>query len=291
MSDFDSEEKRKHSSQLVPFSYYKSLIPDYFVNVPIHWHSEFEINYIISGSAEFICGDSRFVSAEGDIIIIPPNMFHAIYPREGFRQLYDTVVFSPEMLGVSENDRCAVDCVRPLANGDLGLNTRITGENIYYDEIRTAVENIFSCAKGNTSRLDMLMKSELLRLFWLLEESGDIFRVSGNTLSRSEMIRPAIEYMNENYCGNITVERLAEAAHLSKSYFMRCFKKIAGIGAIEYLSQLRVKKVCKLLAETDRTAADIAFECGFRNLSNFNRQFREIMGCTPREYRKYNGKN
>ncbi len=69
MGDFCSEENRRHSTLLVPFSYYKCLIPDYFAAVPIHWHGEFEINHIISGCAEFICGDGRFVSAEGDIFL------------------------------------------------------------------------------------------------------------------------------------------------------------------------------------------------------------------------------
>lgn len=283
-----SEEKKRHSSRLVPFSYYKCLIPDFFASVPLHWHAEFEISLIVSGCAEFICGDDRFVSREGDIIIIPPNKLHAIYPHGDSKQLYDTIVFSPEMLGASDNDRCAAECIRPLSNGGFEINTRITKQHIYYCELKTAAENIFSCAKGNTPQLDMLMKSELLRFFWLLEESGDILRTAENAVSRSEMIRPAIEYMNENFAEAVTVDILAEAAHLSKSYFMNRFKEAAGVGAIEYLSQLRIKKACEILSKTDKTAAETAFECGFRNLSNFNRQFRKIVGCTPKEYRKIN---
>ncbi|MCM1061858.1 MAG: AraC family transcriptional regulator [Eubacterium sp.] len=282
------EEKKRHSSGLVPFSYYKCLIPDYFANVPLHWHSEFEINFIISGYADFICGDSKFISSEGDIIVIPPNMLHAIYPRENSCQLYDTVVFSGEMLGISENDRCAARCVKPLVNGAYKINPRITREHVFYSELRTAAENIFSCAKGNKPRLDMLMKSELLRLFWLLQESGDISPADGNSTGKIETIRPAIEYMNENFAEKITVEQLAETVRVSKSYFMRIFREAAGAGAIEYLSQIRIKKACEILAETDKTAAETALECGFGNLSNFNRQFKNIVGCTPKDYRKIN---
>lgn len=282
------EEKKRHSSKLVPFSYYKCMIPDYFVNVPLHWHSEFEINYILSGCAKFICGDSQFVSAEGDIIIIPPNVLHSIYPHENSGQLYDTIVFNSELLGVSENNRCAAECVKPLANGASKITARITRDHVFYSELKIIVENIFSCAKGDTPHLDMLMKSELLHLIWLLEESGDIFRVIGNAESKIEAVRPAIEYMNRNFAENITVDRLAEMSHISKSYFMRRFREAAGIGAIDYLSQIRIKKICELLVQTDMNAAEIAYECGFRNLSNFNRQFRSIVGCTPKEYRKMN---
>ncbi len=282
------EEKRQHSSTLVPFSYYKCLIPDYFTSVPLHWHGEFEINYILSGCAEFICGDEKFISGEGDIIIIPPNMLHSIYPYENNKQLYDTVVFSTDMLGASENSRCAAECIRPLVSGAFGVNSRITRSHQYYGELKTSAENIFSCAKGNTPQLDMLLKSELLRFFWLLENSGDIYRKNNSETYRNDIIRPAIEYISENFRENITIEQLAETVHLSKSYFMCRFKQSAGIGAIEYISQLRIKNACELLSKTKKTAAEIAFDCGFRNLSNFNRQFKKIVGCTPNEYRKIN---
>lgn len=282
-----SEEKKQHSSQLVPFSYYKSLIPDYFANVPLHWHGEFEINFVIEGCAEFICGDNKFVSSEGDIIIIPPNMLHAVYPHQNSRQLYDTIVFSHEMLGTAENDRCAAKCLKPLACGNFELNSLITKEHIRYDEIRAAVETIFSCAKGNTPLLDMLMKSELLRLFWLLETNGDISLNSQGTSQRIEVIRPAIAYMNENFSENIKIEQLAEIVCLSKSYFMRRFQAAAGVGAIEYLSQLRIKKACEFLSQTDKPITETAFVCGFRNVSNFNRLFLKMVGCTPREYRRF----
>ena len=281
------EEKRRHSSELVPYSYYKCLIPDYFDCVPLHWHGEFEINYVIEGKAEFLCGDERFVTQTGDIVIIPPNRLHAIYTHGDYEQRYDTIVFSTDMLGASVNDRCAAECVRPLTNGHFGVKMHITEEHPYYSELKTTVENIFSCAKGNTARLDMLLKSEMLRLFWLLGESGDI--QSDGRPDFSGVIRPAVEFINENFCENITIEQLAEIVHLSKSYFMARFRQAAGVGAIEYINQLRIKKACAMLAESNLNASDVAFECGFRNLSNFNRLFRKAVGCTPVQYRKING--
>lgn len=283
------KEKRQHSSELVPFSYYKCLIPDFFSCVPLHWHGEFEINYILEGSAEFLCGEERFTSEKGDIIIIPPNMLHAIYTRENCVQRYDTIVFSADMLGASANDRCTAELIQPLVNNHSGINMHITVNHPYYNEIKTTAENIFSCAKGNSCQLDMLLKSELLRLFWLLENNGDIYRKSDSNSDFIGAIRPAVEYINDNYCENITVQQLADIVHLSKSYFMSRFRQAAGVGAIEYITQLRIKKACaRLLNDSNMNTADIAFECGFRNLSNFNRQFRKAVGCTPCEYKKIN---
>ena len=71
-------ENRVHSSKVKPFSYYQCLIPDEFAYAPMHWHSEFEINFVREGFAEFNCGDEKFVSSAGDIIVIQPNVMHSV---------------------------------------------------------------------------------------------------------------------------------------------------------------------------------------------------------------------
>ena len=81
-------------------------------------------------------------------------------------------------------------------------------------------------------------------------------------------------------------KELAKIAHMSSSYFMSCFKQNFGLGAIEYLNQVRIRSACDLLRNTDRSISDIAFDTGFHNLSNFNRQFRTKVGCFPQTYRK-----
>ena len=91
--------------------------------------------------------------------------------------------------------------------------------------------------------------------------------------------------MAVHYGEDITVEQLADIAHLSKSYFMGCFKKATGIGAIEHLTQIRMKIVCDALVNSNEHIADLAYNCGYDNLSNFNRQFKRMIGCTPMEYR------
>lgn len=281
-----SEEKKQHSSKWIPYSYYDCRIPELFSEVQMHWHNEFEINYIINGNSIFICGDEKFVAHTGDIIILPPNMLHAISSYENQTQFYHTFVFSPDMLGASENDRCTVECILPIINELFGMNVHITASHSRYHELKRSVETIFECIHQNTALSDMLIKSELLRIFWILENHGDIYRKKEAETSRSEIIRPALEFINDNFRDNITIEQLADVVHLSKSYFMGRFHEVTGTGALEYIIRKRLKYACDLLLKTGKTTAEIAFESGFRNLSNFNRQFSRIVGCTPREYRK-----
>lgn len=275
-------EKRQHSTALVPYTYYECSIPDYFPFVPLHWHGEFELNYVLSGSAEFIYGDERFISHAGDVILLPPNLLHAIYPNGSDVQRYDTLVFSGELLGSAAHDRCTAECIRPLISGERHIVMPIHAD----DAMQRTVERIFACAKVGTPHADLLLKSEMLRLLWQMEEQGAVAQQEGNRAAASELIRPAIEYIHANLAETISIDTLAQITHLSKSYFMGQFKKAAGVGAIEYINQLRIKRACHLLTDTAKSVAEIAFACGFRNLSNFNRQFRGYVSCTPGEYRR-----
>jgi AraC-like DNA-binding protein len=254
----------------------------------MHWHSEFELNYILDGSARFICGDEKFISGKGDIIIIQPDILHSISTNDNNRQIYDTLVFSAGIFGNSTSDRCMNECIKPLINGRMRVQTHITPENHYYSELRLITENIFSCAKGNTPQLDMLMRSEIIRLFYLLETEA---RTCCKYSESDGIIRPALEYIAENFSEHITIKQLADTVHLSESYFMNQFRKYVGFTTAEYISHFRINHACRLLNDTDKNISEIAFECGFRNLSNFNRQFLRITGTSPVKYRKkFDGK-
>ena len=191
-----------------------------------------------------------------------------------------------EIFGSSQSDRYINECIRPLTDGSMRISAHITPEHYYYAELAVAAENIFSCAKGDTPQLDMLMRSELIKLFWLLETEA---KQSGFNGKADSVIRPALEYIAEHYSENITVAQLAECVHLSESYFMNQFRRHVGLSAVEYMTHFRIDMACKALKQTKCSVLEIALDCGFRNLSNFNRHFRSIAGCSPTEYRKKNG--
>lgn len=224
----------------------------------------------------------------GDVLILPPNMLHAVYPCEDNLLVYYALVFNPIMLGANSNDRCTTECIRPIINGNVRMNVLISTDSDSYSEINETVIRIFSCAHDNLPQADLLLKSELMKLFWLLENDEDIICQKDTGINYSEIIRPALEFMVKNFQQEISIEQLAELVHLSKSYFMNCFKKAVGIGAIEHLTQLRINAACEVLLSTDQKISDIALNCGYANLSNFNRHFLKMVGCSPNQYRKKN---
>ena len=92
-------------------------------------------------------------------------------------------------------------------------------------------------------------------------------------------------YIRENYFKAIPLEKAAKIAKMSPFAFSRYFKKNCGAGFIEYLNRVRTNKACYLLRETEYAVHDIARECGFASISNFNKQFRKTEGISPRDFR------
>ncbi len=87
------------------------------------------------------------------------------------------------------------------------------------------------------------------------------------------------------FTNRITLEKVSQVAHMSPFSFSRYFKKNCGAGFVEYLNRVRMNKACYLLRETEYQVNEIASECGFSSISNFNKQFRKTEGLSPRDYR------
>ena len=283
----ETQEKRQHSTVYIPYSYYECNLPYSFMNVPMHWHSEFELNYIVQGTGTFSCGSELFTASKGDLLFLPPNMLHSAYPHPDSVLIYHALVFNPVILGVNIHDRCTMEYIRPLMNGTHRAAPHISPNVRNYPRLESCAKQIFSCATQTLPCRELLLKSELLRFFWLLETDGEILRQKEDESYYGENIRPALEYMMNHFQKNISIAQLAGLSHLSQSYFMSCFKKAVGISSIEYLSQLRINAACNALFSTDQKISEIAFACGYENLSNFNRQFKKNTGFSPSEYRSH----
>ena len=286
IASFDNKEQRQHSSPLVPYSIYECLIPESFPNVPMHWHNEFEIDYILLGKGDFICGDEHFSVSPGDVIMISPNMLHAAYPSSNMELHYIAFVFHANMLGLESNDRSSTHCIRPLITGQLRINVKYDASHPDYSAIHSLIKTVISCANKNNSYDDLLLKSNLLQLYWYFEKSVNLSTLQSDDISYSSLIRPALEHMTYCYMDSITINELASKCTISSSHFMNSFKKAVGCSAIDFLTHLRIKAACTTLSETTDDISTISYNCGFDNLSNFNKQFKKITGSSPREYRK-----
>ena len=104
-----------------------------------------------------------------------------------------------------------------------------------------------------------------------------------NQIERLEKI---LNYINENYDKEINLGLAAQKFYMNTSYFSDYFKKNKGINFTVYLAKVRINKAVRLLTETDISTTEIAFSCGFNNITSFYNTFKNIIGMSPGDYKK-----
>lgn len=98
-------------------------------------------------------------------------------------------------------------------------------------------------------------------------------------------IKPAVDYIEDNYDQQLTLAMVAKSAHLSVSRMAHLFKEQMDITIIDYLTNVRINHAKNLLLSTEKNCTNICFEVGYNNQSYFTRTFKQLVGMTPRQYR------
>jgi AraC-like DNA-binding protein len=130
--------------------------------------------------------------------------------------------------------------------------------------------------------------------FPLWNEAGAIIGIAGinaraGRVESSPVDDPqlgrALEYMRTHYGGKIGVEELAETAGMSRRSFERHFHNVLGCSSMTYLRRVRINSVCRAILNSSRTLPEISLSCGFSDQSHMTREFRKMVGETPRAFR------
>ena len=94
-----------------------------------------------------------------------------------------------------------------------------------------------------------------------------------------------LSYVEENCAGQLTIRELARRAHMSESSLTRMFHRITGLAPMEHVIRVRIARARELLLRGDMRITEAAYECGFNDSNYFSRQFKKVVGMTPRSYR------
>lgn len=151
-------------------------------------------------------------------------------------------------------------------------------------KIKTILFEMLDC--GKTRKLN-----GLIEIFGLLSSSNElqplsVTTVSGINMNDSLKMHKVLEYALNNYKEDITIKEAAMQTNLCESAFCRYFKSRTQKSFLGFIIEMRLNEACKLLKETELSVLDICYECGFKNLSNFNRLFRKKLHHNPLEYRR-----
>lgn len=254
---------------------------------PIHNHSVYELNFVENAKGvRRIVGDSQEVIGDYDLCLIT----------------------SPDLEHVWEQNECHSDDIREITvQFDFSMSDEtLFGRNPYASITRMMQE----AKKGLSFSLQAIMKvygmldtlSSVKDGFYAVQQFLTIlYELSrcenARTLASSSYAKVTVEddsrrilkvknFISKNYMDELRLPELASLAGMSSSAFSRFFKLHTGRNISEYIIDLRLGYAARMLVDTAKSISEIGFDCGFNNLSNFNRIFKKKKGCSPSEFRE-----
>jgi len=270
------------------FTYFSRIKTEF--DFPLHYHDEFELNFIKNArGARRMIGDHIGEIDELELILVGPNLQHAWFTHNCHSNAIEeiTIQFHKDLFDEKMLRRNQLNFIKTMFEKSV--------RGISFDkETATAV----------TGRLNDLNKKqgfdsvlELMSLLHQLSTSKNMRTLSDSSFNNTEQfsynsrrIEKTFEYMNNNFDKQITLSEVANLSNMTQVSFSRFFKNRTGINFIDSLNEIRLGNASRMLIDTTHSIAEIAYNCGFNNLSNFNRIFKTKKKCTPKQFREsYSG--
>ncbi|MGN0729839.1 AraC family transcriptional regulator [Treponema sp.] len=276
------KEKQQRGTPLFPLQYNFCNTENPYYDLWLHWHTEFELIHIISGSYNLFVGDHEITLKKGDSCIIPGKTVHGDAPEKGASK-YESAVFDIELL--RQHGFSPDSFINDILMENISLQNHIPAEQ---KDIFDIVEFLFSTIREQKDSWDIISSGTLILFFGLLKKhhfftEKKILPVQKRL--RNKKLDIVLEFIKKNYGNDITLEQLSTAAGFSPKYFCRVFKEMTGKSPVEYLNWFRISRSCSFLRETNEKLPDIAKKCGFKDFSYFIKIFHRYKGMTPLKYK------
>ena len=289
--DADFHESTQHGDVMFPYaSYYTDLNQYLCGEVPWHWHEEFELASMILGTVEMNLQNEIVTLRAGEALFINSNILHAVKQKESERAVYRAQVFSPLFVSGSYDSVYSQKYITPLSKCK-DLPYIIFNDQTDPDEkVRAMICAAYNAYEMENYGYEYEVRRAVSEVFHSISiQNKDIIqmgRISQNMDERR--IKQMLTYIHKHHAEKIELSDISAAASISERECSRCFTKSLGMTPFQYVMNYRIRRAAELLTGTNEPVAEIANATGFFSNSYFGKTFKEIMGETPKEYRKKN---
>lgn len=254
---------------------------------PLHRHREFELNFIEHGAGvRRIVGDSVEEIGEYELVLVGSEGLEHVWEQgscksKDIREI--TIQFSDDLLSSSLLAKSQFASIRKmLSQAEHGLAFPVS-----------AIMKVYSAL--DTLAVEQEKFVQFLKFLYILYElslADDVKVLSSSSFANtsrnkeSRRVQKVKQYINDHYAEPLRLKDLASLAGMSPVAFSRFFRVRTNRTLSDYIADIRLGFAARMLVDTTRNISEICYECGFNNLSNFNRMFKAKRGSTPREFRE-----
>lgn len=253
-----------------------------------HYHPQYELIYISKSTGIRFVGDSVSQFFPGDLVLVGAYLPHlwrdnSSYYKETNSKDVETIVlkFTKNFLGEGTFDNPEFIQINQLLE-DSKFGICFTGS--LNKELQKELLNIVDLTPVEQSikLLDLLHKLSIMEGSYPLS-STDMRQYSDLNSDRLDRV---IKFISDNYAQSISLQDVADIAYMTTNSFCRFFKKKTNKSFTQFLNEVRIRNAARLLVQDNLTVNAVCFAVGYHSITNFYRQFKQITGTTPKEYKR-----
>ncbi len=249
--------------------------------MPFHWHMECELMRVLCGSFLLTVDSRTHILTQGDTAIISSGAVHGGIPSDC---IYECLVFESGRLSQNAN-ALFYNRYRDFFDSDTLIDPFHENGSI----CSVLIHQIFETMQQKSAGYELASIGLIWQLFGqLIQEHA--YTVTNPAIRRNEksteQIKSVLNYIRKNFTSPLTLSELAAVLNMSPEHFCRLFHSIIGKSPIDYVNYYRIECACELLCTSCKSITDVAYSCGFNDLSYFNRMFKKYKKATPGCYKK-----
>lgn len=255
-----------------------------------HYHPEFELLYISQSNGIRFVGDSVSSFFPGDLVLVGSYLPHLwrndpSYYEADSTQKVKTIVtkFTKDFLGENFFNKSEFYEINKLLDASkFGLSFGEKVSKHMHDDI-LQLPNL-SSTEQHIKLLGILHQLSLVK-----EQYREVLSSSDMRQTKtesSERIDTVLKYISDNYASSIALDDIAGVACMTTNSFCRFFKKMTNKSFTQFLNEIRVKNASRILVQDNMPISEVCYLVGFNSITNFNKQFKQIMGSTPKKFRE-----
>ncbi len=283
----DSKGKElKEYNQLFNFIANEADVHQYLTDcISPHWHKELEIFILLEGHVKIGIEDQRYTLSAGEGCFINSNILHSFSCENSKPCLFRSFVFDSNIVGGTPGSIFDISYVRPI----------LKNAPAFYPFYKTTQDDspffslfhqAFYACKKEYCGYELDIRYALSKMLFLICRKFSAQKTSLHFSDTQEKrIKQMLTWIDTHLREPISVFDIAESANICTRECQRIFKRYLHYSPMSYVKKKRILYAADQLSKTDLPITDIAMECGFASPSHFSKQFHEIIGSTPRDYR------
>ena len=275
-------ERVSHGTSDFPIGVHKTENISGFELYP-HIHKEFEFLIMSRGGGKLFVEGDEYELTEGEGIFINSGALHMGIKTDNAPCSFFAVVFSPEIFGRFGNDLIMNRYVLPIIRGDIVFPSVFHKTEEWGREVLRCCSAIAELAEKMSVCYELEIKEMFFRIWCICTEHSEVRAEDQD--KGLEKIKKAIEFIQNEYSGQLSLNDIAGSVGMSREHFCRSFSSVMHITPFDYVNRVRIDNGCRMLTESDMPIGGISELCGFNSFSYFSKKFRELTGQTPAEYR------